>query len=99
MEQLITQNVPEHFVLIFGIILEIPILMIPLSLILKDKTNTWVNVFASCITLIGIAYSLTIADLDDIFFAIVELMAIGFILKTAFQLSSERAKKSITTTS
>ena len=93
MDQLMIQNVPEHLVLIFGFILEIPILMIPLSLILKDKTNTWANVFASCITLIGIAYSLTMADMDDTFFAIIELIAIGFILRTAFQLTSLPGKK------
>ena len=88
MDQLMEQKVPEHLVLLFGIILEIPILMVPLSLTLKNKLNKWSNVFASFIALLGMAYSLTKADLDDIFFALVEIGALIIIIRTAFKLTN-----------
>lgn len=88
MDQLMEQKVPEHLVLVFGIILEIPILMVPLSLTLKNKLNKWANVFASCIALLGMAYSLTTADLDDFFFAIMEIGAVILINRTAFKLTA-----------
>jgi len=95
LDELMTKNVAEEFVLVIGIILEIPILMVPLSLILKDRHNKWMNIFASCVAIIGILYSLSTADLDDFFFAFIELAALVIILRKAFRLFPARAKKSI----
>lgn len=92
MDELMTKNISEELVLMFGIILEIPILMIPLSLTLKNNLNKWVNVFASFIALLGITYSLITADLDDFFFAAMEIGAVGIILRTVFKLSPSRSK-------
>ena len=93
MDELITQNISEELVLMFGIILEIPILLVPLSLVLKDTMNKWTNIVGSCIALLGISYSLLSADLDDFFFAVMEIGAVGIILRTAFKLSSSRVKE------
>ena len=93
MDELITQNISEELVLMFGIILEIPILMVPLSLTLKNRLNKWTNIFASCIALLGISYSLLSADLDDFFFAAMEIGALLTIVRTAFKLSSSRVKE------
>ncbi|MGD1945940.1 MAG: DUF6326 family protein [Croceivirga sp.] len=95
LDELMTKNIAEEFVLVFGIILEIPILMIPLSLTLTDRHNKWANCIASGIVVLGILYSLSTADLDDIFFALMELGAVATILKIAFKLSPSTVKKHI----
>ena len=95
LDELMTKNIAEEFVLVFGIILEIPILMIPLSLTLSDRHNKWANCIASGIVVLGILYSLSTADLDDIFFALMELGAVATILKIAFKLSPSTVKKHI----
>ena len=95
LDELMTKNIAEEFVLVFGIILEIPILMIPLSLTLTDRHNKWANCIASGIVVLGILFSLSTADLDDIFFALMELGAVATILKIAFKLSPSTVKKHI----
>lgn len=85
-DQLINSNIPEAHMLLFGVILEIPILMVVLSKVFHPKANKWANILAVCITAMGIFYSGASADLDDIFFGLVEIVALLIILRTAFQL-------------
>jgi len=84
--ELLNSDIPETFMLLFGVLLEIPILMVVLSKILGPRANKWANFLAVAITLAGILYSATSADLDDIFFGLVEIVALFIILRVAFKL-------------
>ena len=87
-EELMSLKLPEEMMLLYGIIVEIPILMVLLSRILKDKANRWMNMFAASITFLGILSTLPSADMDDIFFAIINLGAVVAIVHTAWRLPS-----------
>ena len=85
-EELMSQKIKEELVLVFGFILEIPIAMVLLSRILNDKVNKWANTVASIITLLGLLSTLPSADMDDVFFTIVESAALFAIIVIAWKL-------------
>ncbi len=93
LESLNALEVTEELVLIFGFVVEIPILMVLLSRVLPDRINKWSNLVAAVITLLGLASSLATADMDDIFFFLIECAAIAAIGFTAWQLPSTHSKK------
>ncbi len=86
--QSVTIEVTEGIMLVFAVILEIPIVMIYLSRVLKDKTNRLVNLIASVITIVFIigGGSLT---LHYIFFAAVEVVTLILIINYALKLTKE----------
>ena len=63
----------------FAIILEIPIIMIILSRILKDKVNRWVNTVASVITLVFVVAGGSLTP-HYIFFAAMEIVCMILIV-------------------
>lgn len=85
-EELMSQKIKEELVLVFGFILEIPIAMVLLSRVLNDKANKWANTVASIITLLGLLSTLPSADMDDVFFTIVESAALLAIILIAWKL-------------
>lgn len=76
-------QITQGVLLVFAMILEIPIAMIFLSRVLKDKPNLWANVIASVITIIFVigGGSLT---LHYIFFATIEVLILLLIIKYAW---------------
>ncbi|MEM8830441.1 MAG: DUF6326 family protein [Cyanobacteria bacterium P01_G01_bin.19] len=71
--------VSEQVMLIGGIMMEIPILMVLLSRILNYRINRWANIIIGAVIIaliIGMGYE----DLDDIFFATVEVIALSAIV-------------------
>ena len=87
-EELMSSEFPEELVLVFGFVIEIPIVMVLLSRILKNNINKWANVIAALITLLGLLSTLPSADMDDIFFTIIETAGLIAVILIAWKLTS-----------
>jgi len=74
----------EPLLLLGGIMAEIPISMVLLSRILNYKVNRWANVIAGALT-IAFVINNGVKDLDDIFFAIIEVVSLSFIIWIALR--------------
>ena len=72
-------QVTEQVMLIGAFIVEIPILMLLLSRILNYRINRWANIIIGAVT-IALVIGMGQKDLDDIFFATVELIALSAII-------------------
>ncbi|MGB2964522.1 MAG: DUF6326 family protein [Anaerolineales bacterium] len=70
--------------LVFAIIMEIPILMIFLSRILKYKVNRWANIIAGVITIAFVILGGS-AELHYYFFAAVEIACMLLIIQDAWK--------------
>lgn len=90
-EEIMSSEFPEELVLVFGLVIEIPIMMVLLTRILNDKVNKWLNILASLITLAGLMSTLGTADMDDIFFTIVESCALAAIIVVAWKLPAHKS--------
>ncbi|MEO0688532.1 MAG: DUF6326 family protein [Cyanobacteria bacterium J06649_11] len=77
-------QITEELMLIGGIMAEIPISMVLLSRILNYKVNRWANVIAGALT-IAFVINNGVKDLDDIFFAIIEVVSLSFIIWIALR--------------
>ena len=86
-------EVAEAYVLIFGIILEIPIIMVVLSRILRAKVNKWANIIAVGIFSLSMLSTLAGADMDDIFFMLMELLGFVAIIKIAWDLPKQEQQE------
>jgi len=93
LDELRATHLSEEVVLVFGIVLEIPILMVILSKVLRNRLNTWANTIAVGLTFLGILYTLTRANMDDIFFALVQILALIAILRIALKLPKEDSRQ------
>lgn len=78
--------ITEELMLFGGFLAEIPILMVLLSRILADKANKWANTIASVITMLVLLSGLPSADMDDVFFMIIEVFAFLSIIRVAWKL-------------
>jgi len=89
LNDIVTGNTPlgitSELLLVFAFILEIPILMIFLSIVLKGTINRWANIIASLITILFVigGGSLT---LHYTFFATVEVLVLLLIIKYSWAL-------------
>ncbi len=95
-EDLLVQDISEQLVLVFGIILEIPILMVVLPKILGETANRWANSIAAITLVLGMLSTVPQADMDDYFFmgvqslALVGILYITFKPKVIYRLSAAR---------
>ncbi len=79
-EEIITGTpVSEQVMLIGGIMMEIPILMVLLSRILNYRINRWANIIIGAV-IIALIIGVGSKDLDDIFFATIEVIALSAII-------------------
>lgn len=81
-------EITDELMLIGGFLAELPILMVLLSRILSIKVNKWANIIASIITMLVLFSGLASADMDDVFFMIIEAAAFVVIIVTAWKLPS-----------
>ena len=80
LEEIITGTpVTEQVMLIGAFMVEIPILMVLLSRILNYRINRWANIIIGAVT-IALVIGMGQKDLDDIFFATVEVIALSAII-------------------
>ncbi|MEL6812788.1 MAG: DUF6326 family protein [Bacteroidota bacterium] len=89
-EKMMSQEVSDVMLLLYGFILELPILMVLLSRILNNKVNKWANMMVATVTMLGILSTLPSADLDDIFFGVIKVSALIAILAIAWKLPSHQ---------
>lgn len=77
--------ITQQVMLVMAIIIEIPIIMILLSQILKPKTNYWINIIASIITIIFVVGGGSLIP-HYIFFATIEVICLAMIIRYASKL-------------
>ena len=80
LEKALVTHVSEYLFLAAGVILEIPLLMIVLCLFLALPKLRWANIGAALLFGTLIIVNNLSPDLDDAFFAIVEVCALLFII-------------------
>jgi hypothetical protein len=78
-------QVTEGTLLIAGVMLEIPIAMVPLSRILNYSVNRWANIIVGIFTIASVVINNTAPDLDDIFFAAIEVVSLTLIVWYAWK--------------
>ena len=77
-------QITEGLMLLGGIMAEIPISMVLLSRVLKYRINRWANIIAGAITIVIVIQNGP-ADLDDMFFATIEIVSLSFIVWCAWK--------------
>ncbi|MDJ0746571.1 MAG: DUF6326 family protein [Xenococcaceae cyanobacterium MO_167.B27] len=77
-------QVTEEVMLIGAIMVEIPIVMVLLSRILNYRINRWANIIIGAI-MIALVIGMGQKDLDDRFFATVEVIALSVIVWLAWK--------------
>ena len=87
--QMMTLDISQVEVLFYGFAAQAPILMVLLSRILKDKANKWYNTVAAVITSLGLLSTLPKADMDDVFFVIVQNILLSIILRLSWKLDEK----------
>jgi len=78
----------DGLMLLGGIMAQIPIVMVVLSLILKRKTNRLLNLVSGVLILLFLLSNTVTADMDDIFFLFFEISATLFIIWMAWNWKS-----------
>ena len=78
----------EGLLLVAGISIEISIAMVLLSRVLNYRVNRWANIIAGAIAIAFIIAS-GAGDLDDMFFATIEVVALLFVIWTAWRWSKQ----------
>ena len=79
-------KITDELMLFGGFLAEIPILMVLLSKILPNRANKWTNIIASVITVPVLLSAAPSADMDDIFFMTIEVIAFLSIIYIAWKL-------------
>ncbi len=87
-------EITDELMLFGGFLAEIPILMVLMSRVLNYKANKWANTIAGVITSLVLISALPSADLDDIFFMIIEVTAILVIIRIAWKMPSNNMTNS-----
>ncbi|MEM6747897.1 MAG: DUF6326 family protein [Pseudomonadota bacterium] len=77
-------EITEELMLIGGVLAEVPIAMVPLSLVMTHGVGRFVTSFAALITAATLVSSAPM-DLDDILHLIMELLAIAAIVWTVWR--------------
>ena len=86
--EMMSIGMPQEEVLLYGFMSQAPILMILLSRILKQKANQWYNTVAAVITSAGLLSTLPSADMDDIFFVIIQNILLLIVMRVSWKLTS-----------
>jgi len=76
-------KVTEGLMLLGGVMFEIPIMMVLLSVVLHRAINRGVNVVVALVTIAMIVMGNLKPDLDNIFFAVIQIAALIVIIRIA----------------
>lgn len=74
----------DSLFLLGGIMIEVPILMVLLSRLLMPIINRWANIIAGVMTILFVINN-GVSDLDDMFFAVIEIVALLFVIGYAWK--------------
>jgi len=77
------QKITEGLLALGVLVVEIPVAMVLLSRVLKNKINRWINMITSAVCIPLIITGVT--DLDDIIFATIEILALLAIICIAWK--------------
>jgi len=83
-------QITEGLLLIGAIMIELPIVMVLLSRVLKYGINRWANIIISSFNIALIIINRP-GDYDDIFFAAIEIAALLLIIRYAWKWSEQEA--------
>jgi len=78
-------QITDGLMLIGGIMIAIPLLMIPLIQFLNFKANRLANLVMGVLQIVSLIGVNRAPDLDDVFFAVIELVALLLILRLAWK--------------
>ena len=78
-------QITEGLMLIGGIMIAVPLLMVPLTQFLNFRANRLANLFIGVLQIVVIIGVNMAPDLDDIFFAVIELTALVLIVGLAWK--------------
>lgn len=79
----------DGLLLLAAVMLEVAIAMVVLSRVLKYSLNRWANISAGAITILLVVVNNTTPDLDDIFFATIQVLALSLIIWYAWRWPKE----------
>ena len=82
--------ITDELMLIGGIMVEVMIVMVLLSRILPYRLNRWTNIGVGILVIVLLWMNTLAPDLDDMFFAIVETVALVFIIGLAWRWKPQR---------
>lgn len=89
LNEILTGNTPikltPGIMLVFALILEVPIAMIFLSRVLKNRVNCWANIVASVVTITFVIGGGSL-DLHYIFFTTIEVLILLLIIRYAWKI-------------
>lgn len=77
-------QVTDGLMLIGGIMIAVPLLIIPLTQFLNFKANRLANLFMGVLMIVNIIGTNMAPDLDNIFFAAIEIAALLLIIRLAW---------------
>ena len=77
-------QITEGLMLVGGIMIAIPLLMIPLVQFLNYKANRSTNLVIGTLQIVSVLGVNRAPDLDDVFFAVIELVALLLIIRLAW---------------
>ena len=83
-------QITEELMLLGGIMAEVPISMVLLSRVLEYRINRWANIFAGTLT-IALIINNGARDLDDVFFATIEVVSLLVIIWFAWKWRKQEA--------
>jgi hypothetical protein len=83
-------QITQGVLLVFAVLIEIPIIMIFLSQVLKYKVNRWANIIASVITILFVTGGGSPFPYY-VFFASVEIVCMLIIIRTAWKWSDSKS--------
>lgn len=81
--------ITEPLMLLGGVMIEIPIMMTIFSLFTGSYIGRWANIIAAIFTGAIIVVNNLDPDLDNIFFMIIKILAVIYILRTAWKWQPE----------
>jgi len=73
-------QITDFLLLIGGIMIEVPLLMLPLTMLLKPRVNRIANLWIGTLMIPLMIISYDLLDPDDIFFLIFEISALSMII-------------------
>ena len=84
-------QVTDRLMLIGGIMIAVPLLMIPLIQFLNLRANRLANLVMGVLQIVSVVGVNRAPDLDDVFFAVIELVALLLILRLAWNWTERAA--------
>ena len=84
-------QITDGLLLVGGIMIAVPLLMIPLIQFLNFKANRLTNLFMVVLQIVSVIGVNRAPDLDDVFFAVIELVALLLIIRLAWNWKEQAA--------